>query len=281
LVSPKVKRKAHAHLIEKYQVSVRRACLALGLHQSTFYYRALKCRNEATLRDAITALTQRKKRFGRPRVVWHLRTIQGLKDNHKRIARVYREMGMQIGKRVRGKGKCTRPRLVLEKPTRPLELWAMDFVSDSFHTGRKFRSLTLTDLFTHESPAIEVDVSLTGERVAKVLDRLKLVIGLPRAIICDNGPEFISKAMDLWAYTNKVELKFIQPGKPNQNAYCESFNARLRDECLNMHVFENLTDARNIIEAWRKEYNEENPHSSLGMKAPKTFALEFKERLSA
>lgn len=225
--------------------------------------------------------TSRKTRHGRNRVVWHLREVEGFKDNHKRITRIYRELKLQVGKRIKGKKLRSGLRLVLEKPTKPIQLWAMDFVGDSLATGRRFRALTITDLFTHISPAIEVDVSLTGDRVVEVLERLKLTIGLPDAIICDNGPEFISKALDRWAYENGVEIKFIQPGKPNQNAYCESFNARLRDECLNTNWFENLADAKQVIEAWRKEYNEENPHSSLGMKTPKMFAMEYEKRLLA
>lgn len=202
-------------------------------------------------------------------------------DNHKRIARVYRELGLQIGVRRGGRKKRTGLRLVLEKPTKPRELWAMDFVSDALESGRRFRTLTITDLFTHETPALEVDVSLTGYRVAEVLDRLKQTHGLPRAIVCDNGTEFTSKIMDQWSHKNKVELKFIQPGKPNQNAYCESFNARLRDECLNANWFANLAEAREIIEAWRKEFNEERPHSSLKNKTPKMFALEYQKTVAA
>lgn len=197
-----------------------------------------------------------------------------MSDNHKRIARVYRELGLQVGKRTKGRPKRTGLRLVLEKPTQPNEIWAMDFVSDQLATSRRFRCLTMTDLYTHEAPVIEVDVSLTGVRVSQVLDRLKHSRGLPKAIICDNGTEFTSKAMDQWAFQNKVELKFIQPGKPNQNAYCESFNSRLRDECLNTQWFMSLTDAKDKIESWRKEFNEQRPHSSLKYKTPNQFAQE-------
>lgn len=197
-----------------------------------------------------------------------------MSDNHKRIARIYRELGLQVGRRPKGRSKRTGLRLVLEKPIRPNEIWAMDFVSDQLSTSRRFRCLTMTDLYTHETPVIEVDVSLTGVRVSQVLDRLKLGHGLPKAIICDNGTEFTSKAMDQWAFKNNVELKFIQPGKPNQNAYCESFNSRLRDECLNTQWFMNLADAKDKIETWRKEFNEQRPHSSLNYKTPNQFAQE-------
>lgn len=280
-MSPKAKRRASAHLREKYHVSARRRCRLLGLEQSTHYYKAKPRRDEAELRAKMIEFTQRKTRYGLPRVVWYLREVEGMVDNHKRISRVYRELGLQINRRRGGKKKRSGLRLILEKPTKPLELWAMDFVSDSFNTGRKFRTLTITDLFTHETPALEVDVSLTGIRVGQVLDRLKLSHGLPKAIICDNGSEFTCRAMDQWAFANKVELKFIQPGKPNQNAYCESFNARLRDECLNANWFSNLTEAREIIESWRKEFNEERPHSSLNNKTPKMFANEYYKSVAA
>lgn len=233
------------------------------------------------LREKMLEYTQQKTRYGRPRVIWYLREVLGFVDNHKRIARVYRELNLQLGKRSGGKKKRSGLRLVLEKPSLPQELWAMDFVSDSLSTGRRFRTLTITDLFTHETPALEVDVSLTGERVAQVLDRLKATRGLPRAIVCDNGTEFTSRVMDQWAHFNKVELKFIQPGKPNQNAYCESFNARFRDECLNTNWFLNLNQAKEIIESWRKEFNNERPHSSLNNMTPNMFAKQFNERLSA
>ncbi len=247
----------------------------MGLEQSTLYYKSSKSRDDSELRTRITNFCQRKVRYGRLRVVWHIRKELGMNDNHKRIARVYRELGLQVGKRSKGRRR-TGLRLVLEKPTKPNQIWAMDFVSDQLATSRRFRSLTMTDLYTHEAPVIEVDVSLTGLRVSQVLDRLKAERGLPEMIICDNGTEFTSKAMDQWAFANKVELKFIQPGKPNQNAYCESFNSRFRDECLNTQWFHNLNEAKSQIEIWRKEFNEQRPHSSLNYKTPKQFADEYR-----
>lgn len=255
-------------------MSKSKACGLLGLQQSTLYYRSLKSRDDSHLKAAIQEICQKKVRYGRPRVVWYLREVQGMNDNHKRIARVYREMGLQVGRRSKIRPKRTGLRLALEKPSRPNEIWAMDFVSDQLATSRRFRCLTMTDLYTHESPVLETDVSITGVRVSQVLDRLKQSRGLPKAIICDNGTEFTSKAMDQWAFANKVELKFIQPGKPNQNAYCESFNSRFRDECLNTNWFNNLAEAKERIEEWRKEFNEQRPHSSLGNRTPKQFADE-------
>lgn len=258
-----------------HSLSIRRTCGLLGLEESTWYYRGRKQRDDSVLREKITAICQKKVRYGRPRVIWHIREVEQMSDNHKRIARVYRELGLQVNKRPKGRSRRTGLRLVLDKPVSPGEIWAMDFVSDQLSTGRRFRCLTMTDLYTHESPVIEVDVSLTGMRVSQVLDRLKENRGLPKMIICDNGTEFTSKAMDQWAHANQVELKFIEPGKPNQNCYCESFNSRLRDECLNTQWFASLSEARSYIESWRKEFNEERPHSSLKMKTPKQFADEY------
>lgn len=229
----------------------------------------------------IKEICEAKSRYGRPRVVWYVQEVREMNDNHKRIGRIYREMGLQISKRPRKKRIRSGLRLVLPQPQRPMETWAMDFVHDQMATGRRFKSLTITDLYTHESPAIEVDVSITGERVCAVLDRLKVRHGLPQTIITDNGPEFAGKALDQWAYANKVTLSFIQPGKPNQNAYAESFNARFRDECLNEHWFLSLGDAKRLIEEWRSEFNEERPHSSLDMKTPKWFADEYRQGVSA
>lgn len=206
-------------------------------------------------------------------LTWMLRERMGVRDNHKRIGRVYRELGLQVHKR-RKTRKIRRPRMLLEVPSRPNQLWAMDFVQDSFASGRRFRILTLKDLCTHEALCLYVDVSITGERVAEALDRLKFTRGLPKGIICDNGSEYVSKAMDQWAYRNSVELKFIQPGKPTQNGFIESFNGRFRQECLNQHWFEDLKQAREIIESWRIEYNTDRPTKALGRKTPEEFAKE-------
>lgn len=229
----------------------------------------------------IRELCEAKTYYGRPRVVWNLREVQGFRDNHKRIGRLYREMGLQIGNRRHKKKRRSGLRLLFSVPAQPREIWAMDFVHDQLATGRRFRSLTITDLYTRESPAMEVDISLTGKRVCQVLDRLKEGHGLPKVLVMDNGPEFTGRALDQWAYANGVKLSFIQPGKPNQNAYSESFNARFRDECLNQHWFMNLSEAQATIENWRREFNEERPHSSLDYKTPKQFAEEHWKQMAA
>ena len=157
-------------------------------------------------------------------------------------------------------------------PTKPNEIWAMDFVMDSFASGRRFRILTVKDLFTHEAVLLYVDTSITGDCVAREIERLKFTRGLPKKIICDNGSEFVSKAMDQWAFRNGVELSFIQPGKPIQNAFIESFNGKLRASCLEENWFADLQNARQVIEDWRIEYNTDRPNKPLGKFTPAEFA---------
>jgi putative transposase len=264
----RLKRKALAVLREKFaSLSTRAACRVLGLHQSTCHYRSSVLRDESHLKEKMTEIAQSKTRYGLPRITFLLRQRLGFADNHKRIARVYIELKLQVTRRP-SKKKRSGLRLVLEQPTKPNELWAMDFVSDSFASGRRFRSLTIKDLCSRESVGIHVDTSIPGLAVAQVLDRLKLNRGLPKAIIVDNGTEFTSRAMDQWAFANGVELKFIQPGKPIQNAFIESFNGRFRDECLNENWFTDLEDAKRTIEAWRIQYNTERPNSALNNETP-------------
>jgi putative transposase len=161
---------------------------------------------------------------------------------------------------------------MLPPAERPNQHWSMDFISDSIVTGRRFRALTVVDDYSRECPSIEVDTSLGGRRVVSVLDRLTEARGLPEIITVDNGPEFIGKALDEWAYRKGVKLNFIRPGKPIENAYAESFNGRLRDECLNTNWFLSLREAREIIENWREDYNQVRPHSSLNNLTPKEYA---------
>jgi putative transposase len=271
MVGPKAKRRALEVVREKFKLSVRQSCRLLGLREATYHYRPKKTRDDEKLGAQILEVVARKPRWGRPMVTWMLRERMGVKDNHKRIGRIYRDLGLQMHKRRKSR-KITRPKMLLEVPKQPNQLWAMDFVSDSFASGRRFRVLTIKDLFTHEALCLHVAVSITGERVAEALDRLKASRGLSPAIVCDNGSEYTSKAMDQWAYRNGVELKFIQPGKPMQNGFIESFNGRFRHECLNQHWFQDLVHAKNTIEDWRIEYNTDRPNKALGKKTPEEFA---------
>jgi putative transposase len=196
---------------------------------------------------------------------------ENLVVNHKRTERIYREEGLALRRKRRRKGAAG-IRAVIPAAVRPNEHWSMDFVSDSIVTGRRFRALTIVDNYTRECPAIEVDTSLGGARVVNVLDRLAETRELPEVITIDNGPEFAGKALDEWAYRKSIKLNFITPGKPVENAYAESFNGRLRDECLNTNWFMNLKHARNVIEDWRRDYNEVRPHSSLKNMTPMEYA---------
>lgn len=196
---------------------------------------------------------------------------EGTSVNHKRLHRLYREEGLVL-RRKRRQRASTATRAPLSAPQRAGQRYSMDFMSDSLATGRSFRALNIVDDYTRECLAIEVDTSLPGERVARVLDRLIRSGRKPEVIVVDNGPEFAGKVLDTWAVRNQVQLRFIDPGKPIQNAYIESFNARLRDECLNQHWFVSLDEARRVIEEWREDYNQQRPHSSLDQQTPEEFA---------
>lgn len=200
--------------------------------------------------------------------------------NHKKIYRLYREEGLMVRKRARKRlvRRAEKPEL----PTRINERWSIDFVSDQLADGRRFRTFNVVDDFSRECLAIVVERSISGEHVARVLSDLVQRRGRPRVIVCDNGPEFISRAMELWSESHVVRLHFIEPGKPVQNCYVESFNGRFRDECLNEHWFTSMEDARNIIDSWRQDFNEVREHNSLRGMTPTEYrrAMESPENAS-
>jgi putative transposase len=189
--------------------------------------------------------------------------------NRKKTERIYREERLNVPRRRRK--RLTRDRQPLPSPTRPNERWSMDFVTDAFSNGRRFRNLTIVDDFTRDSVIIEPDTSISGQRVVRVLDGLQQQRPLPERIVVDNGPEFTSEALDIWASEVGLELHFIDPGKPNQNAFIESFNGIFRNECLNENWFRDLADAREKIGAWRWQYNHYRPHGSLKDQTPMEF----------
>jgi len=269
MVEPGVQRDAVSYAVKNHSISLRRALRLVDLGPSSFYYRKKPDRN-LWLRSRLRELAESRKRFGSPRMLYLIRR-EGHTVNKKRLQRIYREEGLSLRNR-RKKKRGAHLRVVLPPPERPNERWSMDFVSDSIAGVRKFRCLTIVDDFTRECPAIEVDTSLTGLRVSNVLNRMKLNRGLPKALTCDNGPEFISRALDAWAFENNVQLNFIRPGKPTENAYIESFNGRFRDECLNENWFTSLKEAQVKIESWRQDYNCQRPHRSLGGLTPEEFA---------
>ncbi len=269
MVRPAGKRKVVSHLVSAHGLSQRRACRLANLKLSTWQYEPRRQEREG-LRQRLRDLAAERRRFGYRRLHVLLRR-EGWRVNHKAVHRIYVEEGLQVRKRKRKRVSRSErhPMLV---PHAPNERWSMDFQHDLLATGQRFRTLNIVDDFSRECPAIEVDTSLPGSRVVRVLDRLAETRGLPAEIVLDNGPEMISKALDEWAYRKGVRLNFIEPGKPIQNAFVESFNGRFRDECLNEHWFLNLADARRIIEAWRVDYNSNRPHSALGYATPEDFA---------
>ena len=250
-------------------LGVTRACGLVGISRSLYRYRSRRP-DSAPLRARIEEIAAVKRRYGYRRVYLRLRR-EGWEVNRKRVYRLYRDAGLAVRRR-----KCKRigafERKPLPKPTQANVSWSMDFVADGLIGGRRLRCLTIVDDCTRECLAIEVDTSITGLRVQAVLDRLADTRDLPKSITVDNGPEFYGQVLDQWAYRAGVELSFIRPGKPNENAYIESFNGKFRDECLNEHWFLSLTHARNLIETRRIEYNTERPHSSLGNRTPAEFA---------
>lgn len=248
-------------------LSQRRACQFIRVARSTVRYQSVRPARTAE-RERLRTLALEKRKYGY-RFLHELLRREGYRLNRKLTYRLYREEQLNLRSRRGRRRRSSAPRVTMPAPTEANERWSMDFVSDSFADARRFRSLTLVDDFSRECPAIEVDTSIPAERVVEVLERVGRERGkFPAAIVVDNGPEFISRALDQWAYARGVKLVHIQPGKPVQNAFIESFNGTFRDECLNAHWFTSLQDARWIIEAWRVEYNTTRPHSSLGYKTP-------------
>lgn len=248
-------------------------CRLLGLERQTLRYRSRRHDDEA-LRTRIREIAETKRRYGCPRIYIRLRR-EGWRVNHKKVERLYyRDEGLSLRRRRRKKFAAV-PRVALPRPTEPGRCYALDFVHDRLVTGRRYKCLTMTDPCSKEVPVIEVDVSIGGARVCRILDRVFLTRPLPQTLILDNGPEFAGTALDVWAAQHGVHLHFIQPGKPVQNAFIESFNGKFRDECLNEHWFLTLQEAQLVIEAWRREYNEERTHSAIGDVTPQEFITNY------
>jgi putative transposase len=250
-----------------YPASQQRVCGLMEIAVSSFRYRSK--RSDEALRERLVELARKKPRFGYRRL--HILLDQsGERVNHKRVFRVYREAGLAVRRK-------TRKRLVREGSPRPAleaanQEWAVDFAHDAMAGGRAIRVLSVVDECTRECLALEVDTSFASRRVTRVLEQIVTERGRPSAIRSDNGPEFTSRHFLAWGIERGIELVHIQPGKPQQNGYVESFHGKLRDECLNVSWFENLWDARRKVAAWQKEFNEERPHSSLGYQTPAEFA---------
>ncbi len=251
-------------------MSERRACRLLGVCRATAQYQRTEKPDEAALRARLRDLAMQRGGFGSPRLTLLLRRERpGV--NHKRIERLYALERLQVQFRRRKRRKCQPAPRPIAVPTAPLQRWSMDFMSDAFASGRRFRVLTIVDDFDRSCPRLEAGISLTGAHVVEVMKRLRATTGLPRMIVVDNGTEFTSRAVLNWTYENGIHLHFIAAGKPTQNAFVESFNGRLRAECLNVHWFADLEDARRKLEAWRIDYNTVRPHGPLGKLTPEEF----------
>ena len=277
MVRPAAQREAVSHLQTQHGFSQRRACALTSSHRASIRYRS-KRSDEAILRQRLKELATERPRFGYLRLHVLLRR-EGWLVNHKKVYRLYREDGLKLRPK-RGRRLKSELRMPCAAPTASNQLWTLDFVSDALSCGRRFRALNVVDAFDRRCLTIEVDTSLTGERVVRVLQRLCDQYGQPKTLQIDNGPEFRGRALDTWAHHNRVGLHFIEPGKPTQNAYIESFNGKLRDECLNQEWFTDLQDARSTLEAWREDYNTLRPHSSLNYLPPAVWAQQHAEKLS-
>lgn len=268
-MKPEAKRQAALHLIEHHEVSERRAALVLGLHRSTQRYKPHP-REESHLAERMKELATTHRRFGLPRIHYLLRR-EGAVKARSRTQRVYRKLGLQLKNRRRKKMlKVTRT--PFQKAMAPNEIWSFDFVSDRTESNRKLKTLSIVDDCSKKSPGLLVEYSIRSPDLTDFFDSLP---NLPRKLRCDNGPEMTSQHFLDWAHKRGIDIEYIEPGKPIQNAYIESFNGRFRDECLNEEIFLDLADAKKKIEKWRRQYNEKRPHSSLGMKTPVEFEKGF------
>ncbi len=268
MVTPAARHAAAAHLVEHGLASERKACRLVGVSRSGYQYKPVKPQDHE-LRARLRELSAEYSRYGY--LMLHgLLKAEGLVVNRKRTYRIYTEEGLQV--RTKKRRKLTRPRVPMSVPMKVNERWSLDFVSDQLATGRRFRVLNIVDDFSRECVGQLVDVSISGARMTRYLEEVCSRRGQPSIIVCDNGPELTRKAMFFWTQGRNIKLQFIQPGKPTQNAFVESFNGKFRDNCLNQYWFRSLHDARSKITDWQRHYNEVRPHSSLGYVPPATYA---------
>nr|WP_321284655.1 IS3 family transposase [uncultured Vibrio sp.] len=273
------KRKAVKVIQKGTQLSERRACLLVGIQRASMRYQPQSNREDDKLQARIKELALERRRFGYRRIHRLLRR-EGFDVNHKRVYRLYCELGLMVSKRRRRKSQYVE-REPLLLPSVPNHTWSMDFVMDALSNGRRIKCLTIVDDYTKECLDIPVATGISGDEVVMTLESIAAFRGYPEAIRTDQGPEFTGKALDQWAYQHGVILKLIQAGKPTQNAYIESFNGKFRDECLNEHWFRDLSHARDLISLWRMDYNENRPHSALGYLTPSEFAATTRTALNS
>jgi putative transposase len=277
MVTPAARREAVAHLTQTFEVSQRRACRTIAAARSSTRYRSRRPA-ETELRQSLKKLANERRRFGYRRLHQML-----LREGHdvslKKVRRFYAEEKLQVCRR-RGRKKAQGMRVPAPIPQGPNQRWSLDFVSDVFAHGRRFRVLGVIDDFTAECLALVADTSLSGLRVARELDTVIAARKAPAMIVSDNGPELTSLAILKWQQQTRVDWHYIEPGKPQQNPFAESFNGRLRDEFLNETVFSSLAEARLLLAEWRRDYNEQRPHSRLGWLTPSEFRKKVTETSS-
>lgn len=271
------RRAAVTHLVRARRASLRRACRLVGISRASYGYVSRRAAADAPVRARLRALAAAHPRWGAPRLHWRL-AREGLVVNHKRTERLYAREGLAVRPRPARRARPSAPRVAPRAPTRPAERWSMDFVHDALANGREIRCLTVVDDFTRECPLIAVAPSFGAAQVIAALERAARRRPLPGAIVCDRGGEFTSRAFGAWAAARGVRLLFTRPGRPTENAFAESFNGRLRDECLNEAWFTSLADAQRHIERWRRHYNARRPHSGLAGRTPREFVLHCQPR---
>ena len=269
MVTPAARREAAAYLQATYEMSERQACRAIGVDRSSVRYRVLRP-DDGVLRERLKVLAQERRRFGYRRLHVLLRR-EGHVVNRKRVQRIYREEKLTVRRRG-GRKRAIGTRAPIEVPLRPNERWSLDFVSDQMTDGRRFRILAVVDDCTRECLALVADTSLSGARVARELDTIIAWRGKPATIVSDNGTELTSNAILAWSERAGVRWHYIAPGKPQQNGFIESFNGRMRDEVLNETLFRSLPHVRVVLDAWRRDFNDERPHSKLGWMTPCAYA---------
>ncbi len=264
------------YIVDHYKLKMRRACRLIKQTRSSQYYCSVKDRREA-LRARMREIAQTRVRYGYRRIHVLLKR-EGWALGKNQMYRLYNEEQLQLRSKRPKRRKMTVMRQARIKPSRPNEVWSMDFVSEQLSNGTKFRTLTIVDVFSREALAIEVGQRLGGEHVVAALNRLCAQRQAPKYLFVDNGSEFSGRLLDLWAYHHQARIDFSRPGKPTDNCYVETFNGSFRDECLNLHWFETLEEAKVIIEAWRRDYNESRPHMALDDASPIEFALKLGAR---
>lgn len=279
MVTPDAKRSAVAHACDQHGVSQRRACQALTVDRSSVRYQSIRP-DDGAVRTAMKKVAAERRRFGYRRIHLMLQR-QGFALNQKKLRRLYREEKLQVRRRG-GRKRALGSRQPMVLPDKANERWSLDFLSDAFTDGRRFRILAVVDDFTRECLGLVADTSLSGVRVARELDIIIDRRGKPATIVSDNGTELTSIAILKWQQEAGVGWRYIAPGKPTQNAFIESFNGRFRDECLNERLFSTLADARTAISRWKEDYNQHRPHSALGNLTPAEYANKISlEKLAA